>query len=519
MKSRNFVLFSALALSLVLGLTLSSVRRTSASGTPRYVSNAGADTGDCSFSAAPCMTITYAVSQSAAGDTINVSAGNYSENVNIPATLTGLTVKGAQAGNPFSGRTFGGAGESTVNGIQTTGNSSVFTIRPSGVTIDGFSVRYIKLAIGANSLVGSVNGIDVKSTVNGSLITNNIFDGISTVDPGGNGTAQAVYLEAGPDNVNIVANKMNNIQSVRSAKGVLIGDSSSSDPSLNILVEGNSITNITSYNRGAYGVQANNGGSTAPAATGYTTVIIRGNTIDTLTGGSWAHAIGLEGDTPSVQVLDNSITNVSDVNCASANPAASCFLATSPDAIAVLFQDNPSFPSGQVHGNNLDVTIVDYGIAVDPSLRDASGNNVIGVLTGGPVDGTCNWWGSADGPGPVASGTGAQVSANVTYSPWLLSPGPFGSCAGGLPPKDCHKAVEENEKNFNDQQKAGKKAFEDQQKLDKQNFDSQPHTKDEKKAFDDKQKDERKAFEDQQQAAKKAFQEQYKADEKACKNQ
>jgi len=515
MISKRLTIVLALALALGLGLTMFGRKNASAAGTNRYVANTGADTGDCSFSAAPCFTITYAVSQSAAGDTINVASGNYTENVNIPATLTGLTLKGAQAGNPFSGRTFGGAGESTVNGIQTTGNSSVFTIRPAGVAIDGFSVRYIKLAVGANSLVGSANGIDVKNTVNGALITNNIFDGISTVDPSGNGTAQAVYLEAGPDNVNIVANKMNNIQSVRSAKGVLIGDSNSSDPSLNILVDGNSITNITSYNRGAYGVQANNGGSTALAATGSTTVIIRGNIIDTLIGGSWAHAIGLEGDTPNVQVLDNSITNVSDVNCASANPAASCFLSTSPDAIAVFFQDNPSFPSGQVHNNNLDVTIVDYGIAVDPSLRDASGNNVVGVLTGGPVDGTCNWWGSVDGPGPTGPGSGAQVSANVTYDPWLIAPAPSGPC--GATKKECEKFYEQQKKDFHDQQEDAKKAFEEGQKTEKKNFDSQPHTKDQKKAFEECQKAEKKSFEDGQKAAKDAFEQQNKANKEQCK--
>ncbi len=55
----------------------------------------------------------------------------------------------------------------------------------------------------------------------------------------------------------------------------------------------------------------NNGASTAPSATGYTTVTIQNNTIANLLGGGWAHAIGLEGDTPGVLVTGNSISKVS----------------------------------------------------------------------------------------------------------------------------------------------------------------------------------------------------------------
>jgi hypothetical protein len=68
---------------------------------------------------------------------------------------------------------------------------------------------------------------------------------------GGNGTAQAVYLENGPDNVSITQNEMKNVSSARSAKGVTIGDSSSANPSQNVLIEDNLIENITSAVRGS----------------------------------------------------------------------------------------------------------------------------------------------------------------------------------------------------------------------------------------------------------------------------
>jgi hypothetical protein len=95
------------------------------------------------------------------------------------------------------------------------------------------------------------------------------------------------------------------------------------------------------------------------------------------------------------------------------------------DRIAIWFEDNPSFSSGHVNQNNLEVTINDYGIAVHPNL--AAG--------GGVVDGTCNWWGDPSGPGPVGPGVGAKVTPGVTYTPWLTRRAP--SRCGPPPPPKC----------------------------------------------------------------------------------
>jgi hypothetical protein len=59
-----------------------------ASGTLRYVSPFGADVGTCNNAASPCETVTYTVSQSSAGDTINLAAGAYVEQVAITKSLT-----------------------------------------------------------------------------------------------------------------------------------------------------------------------------------------------------------------------------------------------------------------------------------------------------------------------------------------------------------------------------------------------------------------------------------------------
>jgi hypothetical protein len=338
------------------------------------------------------LTIQGAVND-AGCSTINVAAGTYLENVTIGRSLT---LNGAQAGNPVAGRISGGPLESTVSGANPIGANSVILVNAANVTIDGFTLK--------NAITtGAAIGITVKTPGNAALITNNFIDTVTTADTTVNSTAQAIYLQNGPDNVKIVDNEMKNVQSLRSAKGVLVGDNGASNAALNTLIQGNSISNITSNARGSYGI------SVANATTGITGLEIRDNTITNLTAAptGWVHAIGLEGNTPSVVVEGNSISN---------------FLTVSPDAIAVWFEANPSFSTGHVNENNFDVTIAAYGIAVQPTL------------VGSPVDGTCNWWGDASGPGPVGPGAGAMVSANVDFTPWLIAPAPGGACLGGVPP-------------------------------------------------------------------------------------
>ncbi|MFL6208878.1 MAG: thrombospondin type 3 repeat-containing protein [Pyrinomonadaceae bacterium] len=338
-----------------------------------------------------CPDATYtniqsAVNAASPGDTIQVCAGTYNENVTIPIALT---LNGAQAGVDARGRV---ADESTVNGANPIGSNPVISIQAANVTVDGFTLK--------NSItVNEAIGIAVKTFGNNAVITNNIFDGISTSSPVTNGKAmaQAVYLEAGPDDVTITKNEMKNIQSARSAKGVLIGRTS--NPSQRVVIDGNAIMNVTSTTQGAYGVQLISGDGTD--STMYSALKVLNNTINNLNGGGWAHAIELQGNTPGVAVTGNSISNV---------------VAPGTDRIDVWFAANPSFSTAQVHNNNFNDGSAVFGIAVHPAL------------SGGSVDGTCNWWGSASGPGPVGPGTGAMVSPNVTFTPWLTSAG--GACVG-----------------------------------------------------------------------------------------
>ncbi|HJQ34437.1 MAG TPA: hypothetical protein VJ866_19815 [Pyrinomonadaceae bacterium] len=339
-------------------------------------------------------TIQSAVNAASAGDTIQVCPGSYNENVNISAALTGLTVNGAQAGNPVSGRIFGSPSESTVNGQ--------ITVSAANVTIDGFSLTHSVPAFAAF-------GIVVKAGADGADITNTIIDTVTSPDTTSNGTAQAIYLENGgstdgADNVSITGNRINNVHSDRSAKGVLIGVNGATNPSQNTLIEDNTIQNIKSDTRGAYGVSVGN-------ALNVSGLTIRDNAFSTLTGGGWAHAVGLEGDTPGVTVEGNTFSGVTDLTPSPVN-----------DAMCVWFESNPSFGSAEVHNNQFNVGPAVFGIAVHPSLTSAFPMAL--------VDGECNWWGAPNGPGPVGTGAGALVSPGVDYSPWQSSPG--GSCNGAV---------------------------------------------------------------------------------------
>jgi Right handed beta helix region len=374
------VVLSVFALAVMLGVSMFSGGKTRA--------------------AAPCAvpSISYSSIQAAANDPgcteIDVAAGAYFENVvvNNPTTI-----KGAQAGTDARGR----AGlESTVNGANPIAGNSVFMIKAAGVTIDGFTIK--------NSITtGAAIGIDIKNTATGAVITNNIIDGVSTTDTSSNGTGQGVYLETGPDNVTVSQNDIKNVSGDRSTKGVQIGDGGSTNPSINVVIDANSISNITSTTRGSYGVSINNGNG----STSNTGLVITNNTISNLTGG-WVHAIGLEAKTPGVLVTGNTISNLT-------GPAV--------DTVGVWLEgeEGSSFATALVNGNNFNLPSTQFGVAVDPGLSTA-----FPTLK---VDGTCNWWGAPNGPSGSGSGSGCKVSPNVKYSPWDTAPEPAGDCNGQVP--------------------------------------------------------------------------------------
>jgi hypothetical protein len=168
----------------------------------------------------------HATIQSAVDDpnctSVSVAAGIYNENVTISRSVT---VNGAQAGQDFAVRTSAGLAESVVRGASSVGANPVFLVSAANVMIDGFTIQDAVTA-------GAAIGVQIKTTGSDAVLMNNIFDGISSSDAGANGTAQAVYLENGPDNVNVSTNAIQNIKSSQSATGIWIGNRAATDPSV-----------------------------------------------------------------------------------------------------------------------------------------------------------------------------------------------------------------------------------------------------------------------------------------------
>jgi hypothetical protein len=330
----------------------------------------------------------YSTIQAAVDDagcnTVKVSPGTYNESVNITRSVKLL---GAKSNTPYKWRTFAGVHESTING------SPAVTINADNVKVDGFSIT--------NPVGGT--GVLVKTAGDGAKVEDNIVSEVGNSSLSSN--AQAVYLENGPDNVTVADNEMSNIQSILSNNGgVFIGDSTSNDPSLGILVKDNLIADVTSTTKGGYGIHINNGAGSS--ATGYTTLKILDNTVKDIAG-NWVHAIALEGDTPNVAVKGNKVEGL--------NPNVPTI-----DVVAVWFEDNVFFFTGDVNRNSLDVGDNAFGIAVNPSLT-----SLYPTLS---ANGTCNWWGAKSGPGAVASGSGSLVSPGVDYKPWSKSSHLNGKC-------------------------------------------------------------------------------------------
>jgi hypothetical protein len=304
------------------------------------------------------------------GTIINVLPGTLNESDTLSTTVD---LRGAQYGVSYDARTHADSAESTLNGQLTLSGASI--------KVDGFSFE------NHQTINTSAIGIVVKTAGSGVEISNNIFGAILADFTGGNQThAEGVYLENGPDNVSIHNNVFDGLHGWASSQAILVGDSLASNASTGIEIVDNSIKNVTSDARGAYGFQANNAQGTG--------VTFTGNILDTLSGG-WVHAIAFEGPVSSADVDHNTVANL---------------LSAGTDRIAVFFEADAPFTTATVTRNSLAVGNDRYGVANGTATT---------------LDSSCNWWGDAAGPG---STDGSDSAGLVTAAPWLVSNDLDGDC-------------------------------------------------------------------------------------------
>lgn len=240
MKFKKLTLFSALAITLTLGLMMFGGQRAQAA-TDWYVSTTGSDTNDCQSEATACLTLQAAINYASAGDTINVAPGIYPHAGVVTVNKT-LTLKGAQAGLDARSRF---EAESILE------NSGGLYITADNVIVDGFTVQ--------NSTSGAFTGygIAMGAGSSGTQIINNIIQdnivGIGLANnPAGN---QAVIQH------NVIRNNTqpgpasgHGIYSDEYVAGVTIGVE-------DVLIDSNEFSNDNGALTGTWGIGISNTGS------------------------------------------------------------------------------------------------------------------------------------------------------------------------------------------------------------------------------------------------------------------
>lgn len=416
MNLKKVAVGSALALTLTLGLMMFGGRSAQAAGT-WYVSTTGVPTGVSggSCSSPSFNSIGAAVAIASSGDTIQVCAGTYNEQVQITKTLT---LKGAQAG--VDARTRVAASESIINN-----SNGPVQIMADNVVLDGFTIQGSTGSDPAflsgiwsnpgysgsqgghrilnNIVQNNISGIELDSTcaANPTLVQFNLIRNNNNPGPG---TGNAIQTNFGLCNATIDNNKF----SGHTSSSVLVASFSGSD------------NNITVSNNELVG-----GAAESIAFLAVSNSAITGNKS---IGSTSSGTIDLFGGNSNITVTGNVLRN----------------------GQRGLWVENP-------YG-------IPYGVSPNTGITAHNncfvGNALAGLeVTAGSHSGVLNaesnWWGSANGPTIASnpSGTGDKIidpGAVVDYTPFLTSDAATPCAAPPVgPPTNKDQCKDDGWKSFN----------------------------------------------------------------------
>jgi len=147
------------------------------------------------------------------------------------------------------------------------------------------------------------------------------------------------------------------------------------------------------------------------------------------------YGVYLAGGLDDVNVEGNTIDGGSVGTNGAAIPSSGVRIATS------IFQTNAditvtknlinNFVNGvSIHDGSNTMGGIQPNSLVKVNRNDLSANTSYGFQSGPATesDGTCNWWGAADGPSGEGPGMGTAVSTDVDFTPWLYSDDLDGEC-------------------------------------------------------------------------------------------
>ncbi len=418
---------SFLVLALVAGML--ALMTGTASAATLVVDNDGVECPSPDY-----MTIQAAVDAASPGDTINVCAGTYPENVTINKKLVvegagaAVTIVDPPATGPAISVTAGGdsaADRLVISDLTTTGSGGTGNTG-TGIRFDGSTTLSHVTLDGVASVLNGGHGVAINHT--GTMSDLELTD-VDSSDNGGTGFRVPTSLIS-LDGLSITGSTLErNLMGME----VYIAFSPSSQTVSDVLVEDTSFDANTS--KGIYAERLDDAtfrrisvvgaGTAGGFAAGidinlkfrsYQNITIEDSEITDNGAGDPVNGVGVtvkardDVGHPQYGVLPATLTNVTlEGNTVARNTSDGIRLGEPA-------RNNAGPTSVHVNFNNIETNT---GQGIDNQSQ---------ALT----DGTCNWWGSASGPGPVGPGTGDEVSTNVDYEPWLTAPAPGGPCNGPI---------------------------------------------------------------------------------------
>jgi nitrous oxidase accessory protein NosD len=378
--------------------------------------------GDCGASTPAFPLISAAVTAATAGDTIVVCPGTYPESVLVNKTLT---ILGPNAGvTALAPR----GPEAHITSAATT-----VLIQSPDVTVDGFKIDgdfgvYIDTAatggisVANNDVTGSSWALGLVSGPGDGYS----FEGNVLASP-----VRNMHLAAGPyQNVALDANRFSGTGTIfYNGNSAITGFDFTSNEVLN------------GSNNMAARIEDGDVGSNlfAPSVAGGLALqidlhnsTVTDNTFDGNDTNRCLQLYGVQfGLDPSTDVLvsENQFT---DCGGPSAGAMWALQLSEGVDGIDI---SNNDFSNTKGDAVNTRLTGWTLNADIHVNFNNITGSTGFGInnTAMGTLDGECNWWGAANGPGPVGPGSGDRVSTGVDYTPWLVAPAPGGSCTGTPP--------------------------------------------------------------------------------------
>ena len=345
----------------------------------------------------PFCTIQAAIDDANPGDTIQVAAGTYEEQLIIDKTIN---LQGEDR-------------ETTIIEYPPAPVSDQYLVL---VNADDVTIREFKLLGHFSAPSRAVYIIHSKKT--GLIVENNEIQGFIGVFG------------------NLINGQIRNNIIGTNRKGIYIPGGNNV---LNLLIEGNTIEPAEGAGPYAY-----NCGAIYMDNANYVT--IEGNTMkdfSSLTDSSMTDGRGIEGSHNSdITIFDNTFVNNRDaitmwiVN----NITISENLINNSDRFGInikgqdiLIENNDIQNNGHSGINVAEYVIETKNVAIHHNNFIGNKNFGVVINKGGDVgdviaDATCNWWGAVSGPSGSGPGSGDAVSENVIYSPWLLGHAPDTVC-------------------------------------------------------------------------------------------